>query len=216
MKTCDQDGELCADDSVCTARSQGEPVCYIGGELPAGSACNSNLQCAPGLLCAGVTDGEYYCIRACETGPDTSTRCASSETCVKTGPNRGVCRSSVGHRCAISQSCDADSLCPNNLTCLTCASDTPELHDYFPGGYCSNIGCTDDTDCPGVAACRSLTDNDSPSVCLRTCDGPADCRLDPGYTCLQPADCADTGAPADCRNFLDERGLCLPDEAAPW
>jgi hypothetical protein len=85
MRDCDLDAvRLCEDGAVCleTDSTGGRPadlgVCYLGGSVAVGSACNGNLECVSGAVCVSV-GGAQSCYEACST--DASGQCGKGEVC---------------------------------------------------------------------------------------------------------------------------------------
>lgn len=195
MRICPRAGRLCEDGSVCAPVTGAPGVCYLGGFRARGAECESNLQCEPGLVCAGVDDNELHCLEACHIDDGG---CEEDEFCrTFEGSRKGVCRTRVG------APCDSAANCPADLACVQTVGETP-----FANGYCSR-GCSTEADCPHQAHCRRPP-GEKQGVCLAPCTFRAECQFGGGYRCLDDSTCRRTDAPEACRAFRGDASFCVP------
>lgn len=198
MAKCTVNYDLCMDGSVCLpVMTQDASICYLGGGFAEKEACNSNLDCAPGLLCFG-TSGQFFCRQACDEGLGA---CASDDYCLRLSTGAGLCRDTVGAPCP-------GAPC---ATGLGCSLDDPDISSLFPGGYCTK-DCGSDADCPGDSVCRKFP-SVAKSICVGSCSHPSDCRFNAGYDCYDATSCSDSADPTACETFFGGHRLCLT--AAP-
>jgi hypothetical protein len=91
--------------------------------------------------------------------------------------NAGPQGRGIGEPCT-----DAEQCAGRGATCLEELSVfNGFLTIEFPGGYCAQADCEEDSDCPEGALCFSSIPNQT--FCAKACDGNSDCRTREGYTC---------------------------------
>lgn len=197
MSDCQEPGRICGGGEVCTSTGGAGAVCYLGGEARRHDTCESNPQCAKGLLCFGA-EGLKYCLPACY-GPDPD--CASGEVCVAGASGRGYCRGEVGRSCEVAGSvCDAAG--------LQCSSQLGGAFDAFFVSPACTAPCEEDSDCGPGAACRDI-DDEGTRACLDVCEDDSDCRFNIGEECWSPAECTTSPDPGRCAALTDGANLCL-------
>lgn len=156
-----------------------------------GMPCDANQPCAVGQICSEGICVEDRCRADADCGPDQicvtprlgqpaevdgghcAARCEPERGCRQAGEvckplgGKSVCllegAQSIGQRCARHQECGGEAVCLD-----------------LPGGYCGRVGCDG---CPDGSVCARHDDRD---VCLRACDGPAQCRVAEQYVCREP------------------------------
>lgn len=98
MAGCDADAtRICDDGSACIGavgpdmEPLDEDVCYLGGTVAIGEACEGTLDCAAGGICVD-TGTEQSCFHACFT--DAESPCAAGEECTALMDmgNKGFCQ----------------------------------------------------------------------------------------------------------------------------
>lgn len=87
MTPCAEDERLCEDGSVCLAAASGQRVCYIGGDVPPGEACEDSGDCEPGAVCV-ADDAGARCRPACDTRRPS---CLEGLVCTELEAPRGFC-----------------------------------------------------------------------------------------------------------------------------
>ena len=201
MSNCQQPGRICGGGEVCTSIGGAGAVCYLGGDVPRHSACESNPQCEKGNLCFGA-DGEKYCLEACY-GPDPD--CEEGEVCVSSASGRGYCRGEVGRSCEVSGSvCDSSG--------LQCSSLLGGAFSAFFTTPACTAPCSTDEDCGPGAACRTIDEDgegNKTRACLDVCEEDSDCRFNLGEKCWAPIECPTSGDPALCNELTDGKSICL-------
>lgn len=90
--------------------------------------------------------------------------------------NSGDDEGQIGDPCS-----DAEDCVGRSATCLEELSIFSILTIEFPGGYCAQSDCEDDSDCPDGARCFSSIPNQT--FCAKSCDRNSDCRTSEGYEC---------------------------------
>ena len=202
MTNCSQPGRICEDGSVCAPAAQGnQPTCFTAGTTPQGEPCETNLDCVSGTACFGI-EGEHYCLDAChELDPDVCPEGTYCETGSSGG--KGLCRSIVGAGCSSSDDC---------LDSVICSSEIgEEFTDLLTAGYCTQPGCSDDSECPTGSVCRTVPGTTTP-ICMATCASDGDCRFNQDYRCLRDSYCDEASNPEECESFRDGEDICLPVE----
>jgi hypothetical protein len=206
MQNCDERWRICGDGSVCTPRlNSAAPICFTAGTTPRGERCANNLECEPGTLCFG-SSGELYCLDACHQLDENV--CPPDSRCeVIDSGGKGLCRPRLGASCATSADCSDDLRCSEELA--------DELQGLLPAGYCTEAGCTTDSDCPLGGVCRTLPGPDATTeiaICMATCTTDGDCRFNQDYRCLRDSYCDQVGNPQECEAFRDGKDICFPVE----
>ncbi len=163
------------------AEAAGEELCTV--------SCRTDADCgrvlgAPGV-CAG--DGsDRLCHRACPAGG----ACGGSERCVSAAASSGprtVCvpRGRVYRPCVL-----GDATCRSGLSCVPTVS-----RGGSPGGLCTQVGCTTNSDCPehdfGIAVCLADPGDPARRRCEHRCRSDSDCV---GYRTVCTAADEDAGA----------------------
>ncbi|MDB4989214.1 MAG: Multiple EGF-like-domain protein 3 precursor [Myxococcaceae bacterium] len=164
----------------CTNRNDGGVATECGAGFCAGNACTGvcteDSTCGAGAVC--VQNGFYgsagTCTQSCGSDTDCKTYKANGNVgCIAAG-SRMVCGPKVYAIAPnmVGKACAADADCGTTGQCLTAIglAQTPT-----PGGYCSVIGCQDDSVCGG-GSCIAAT-----ATCAAPCTSDASCR--PGYSC---------------------------------
>lgn len=93
MQQCVEGDRVCADDTACLPSATSEKhVCYSGGTVPLGDACNGNTECDHGVCVEW--QGQPRCYAPCHL--DDPLVCPSGELCapVEGDPVAGFCRPS--------------------------------------------------------------------------------------------------------------------------
>jgi hypothetical protein len=179
--TCTDDGDCCAVEGECKT-----DIVQICSPFQSNDDRYCFLSCEPDDL-VGTDDEAEYC--QLEASPDFICRSSGGGS-----DNRKIC---MPGQCGIGADCAIADDCGGELECIT----------TFEGGYCTQIGCTLDTDCPQPGAgqgsrCVTIAGT---NYCLRTCTGASDCNF--CRTTLDLTDCTDQA------NFVDSTGtanVCLP------
>ena len=159
--------------------------------------CASTVSLAS---CATEVVTRYPCER-CDASPDDAPDAAGD---APESDGSGGEPAWVGNACATPADCGASS--------RTCVTET--LLGTFgltgaevPGGMCSRLACTADSDCGPEGYCfnaQALTGTNI-AICLRTCATTDDCaRPDENYTCFNRALVLPD----------EEGGVCLSDDLA--
>lgn len=195
-------GEEC-DGGYCSTSAPGGGYC-LAACIP--EACPNGSTCVQ----LGDEEGDTWCMDSCLTNGD----CRAEHHCVPLEGGGGVCfpRCTSDSHCS-SGVCDRSSgECVLGVVGTGCGADVDCGDGYFcatntPGGYCSRL-CDHTRPCPAGSDCIS---QGSSSVCLATCDGPADCR-NSDYLCHEghclPACQSDDDCPI--RNVCDTgSGMCV-------
>ncbi len=126
----------CAGGFVCQPFRGERHVCFPGGTVAAGGACDPEAtDCAEGTYCRAFGDGTGICVSRCEVmnGTNNTLACEAGETCQPVGDdtfNFGRC----GIECTPNNSADAS--CPANLQ--NCIADD----DDMTASYCEASGMT--------------------------------------------------------------------------
>lgn len=154
-----------AASSGCTAMScdSGE-VCDAGAGSCVSDFCFDETDC-PGT---GFTCEETYCANACTADGDCRT---SSGYACKEG--------AAGRYCGLSGSGAAGASCVDHTGCQgqqVCVKTSR-------GGYCAEATCAG---CPAGTKCATVGGQ---SICAKTCNSAADCRVSDGYTCSAEKTC---------------------------
>lgn len=194
MAQCDTPYNLCEAGVCLPLTPRPESICYIGGNRDAGDACDTNLDCAPGLLCVGSSQ-RFLCAQAC----DAESRCMSGESCKTLETGASMCVSNVGQPCAQSGEC----LDPS----LTCTSE-------LDSSYLTELGadvCTSQVceACPPNSFCVPLDGTPAP-VCFPTCETDADCRFALGFRCVDRSFCLTQSEPETCEMAVGAGRFCAP------
>ena len=180
----------CGSGAACDPVAQNCPSgegCYPGvmglrcaprGVVGDGTACVRDVDCRPGLFCAGP-DGTSVCTRLC--CPLSSGGCALNSVCVGfAGATYGACVASCDARmqtgCAVGESCYPidgrgrtacflPGLANQGDSCSTPNACAPRLACLAPRDATSRCVrvCTDGMDCAAGQVCRTLAG--SVSVC---------------------------------------------------
>ena len=195
-------GELCDGDCPqAAAACDDADVCTQ--DLLAGSAAQCNAQCVNNPINTCI-NGDGCCPSSCNSGNDSDCPAAIAP---------------VGGACGVTQDCQTTA----NLTafCLD------EAQYGFPGGYCTQFSCANDTDCPNNTHC--FVDS---GICMRSCVSDADCpRAD--YACGDIGDGKRTcvpdnrnpsgGAPGascaandECQGTIAGAGICYDSALSNW
>ena len=205
MAGCTEPGRICQGGEVCVALSQSATlpaVCFLGGGVPEGVACGSNLECASGYSCFG-TQSERFCIKACHLA-DKNT-CGEGSTCLANESGRGFCRPLTSRGCEQDGDCvalDATLVCSTSLQAQGAGA-------LLPTPSCTKT-CTDDASCPAGATCRGL--KGGAKLCLTRCQRDASCRFNQGNRCMTQERCAGSNDPEACEALFapaPTEGLCL-------
>ena len=201
MARCEESWRPCPDGSLCLPTMAMGAVCYTGGDRPGGSACASNIECGPGLLCLGTENAGRYCMRACHWEVPV---CEADERCwmIDESTGKGYCIDRLG------ASCTPGSACGEGLVCSQEALSEPRERELFPLGACLAVDCQGDEDCPGDGRCRPLgAAENARRVCVDGCQEDSDCRFYHDYRCVDEARCRqEATAVEDCLARVGEGG----------
>ncbi|MEZ4462268.1 MAG: hypothetical protein R3E66_21605 [bacterium] len=193
MALCTQEYAVC-DPGVCLPLTpRPASICFIGGDVPRGDACSTNLDCSPGSLCVG-SDDTFVCAQAC----DATHACPDGRHCKTLDTGASICVTDVGEPCAQGQVC-ADPT-------LTCTADLGTAYlDVLGVDVCTTTPCTA---CDGDAVCLSYPGLPD-SACFARCTSDADCRFGLGFKCLGNDLCDAFDDPMACRVALGSGSACV-------
>lgn len=157
----------CFNDEDCgPGRSCGDGyVCIDAG-------CTDNAQCGDGSICPypGPGDALRVCAGTCAVNAD----CGDGQACKGYAEGRACGQTGAGTNGA---PCSTFADCSGQRTCLD-----------VPGGYCAELGCATNFDCPQGSFCIA-DDAGGANVCLKDCFAGADaCRLAEGHVCNDVTD----------------------------
>jgi hypothetical protein len=138
----------CPLDTVCNASCVAD-TCIAEGDCPSNHGCPI----------AGPAAAPRHCGAACNDPAD----CRAGEQCKSFASGRFCAR---GGTRPTGNACTSVADCAGEAACLD-----------WPGGYCAEAGCTDNTDCVAGTWCV-----DGLGVCAQGCVSDA-CREAEGYTC---------------------------------
>jgi hypothetical protein len=173
------------------------PVPWPPGGFCTAIECTTDADCGEGSVCGQLSNGEETfgaCLPACCEGVGVGDVCSVGRICTDNafGENLGVAACLPGTPAVPDGApCEDFGACDINSTCRA---------DPFirPGGQCTVLGCTADSDCApgGAGRCVNLAEDQVGNLCVDDCDVDADCRTDEGYRCI------DHGVPAGkfCRH----------------
>ncbi len=82
----------------------------------------------------------------------------------------------IGEACT-----DAEQCTGRSATCLEELNVFNFITVDFPGGYCTQTDCEEDTDCPTGSRCFTSIPNQS--FCAKTCRANSECRTRENYSC---------------------------------
>ena len=193
MALCEQEYSVC-DPGVCLPLTpRPASICFIGGDVPIGGACSTNLDCAPGALCVG-SDDTFVCAQAC----DATHACPQGRHCKTLDTGASICVTDVGEPCVEGQAC-VD-------TTLTCTAELgPDYNRVLGVDICTTAPCTE---CGADAVCLAypgLPDH----ACFPQCTSDADCRFGLGFRCQDSAMCDVFDDPMACRVALGSGSACV-------
>lgn len=203
-ETCDPNGNDCASGETCTETSLGG-LCVGGSTANNTNPNNMNTNnTSANNTSANNTSANNTAANNTNntsTTPNNSNTGNTSTTPPNTNTGNGI--DDAGAACASDADCDG--------TCIAT--------EQFPGGYCSSLGCTADTECGQSGVCVNVGDS---NACLASCADESDCREgyacqddgaggnicfpqppDPGAACSSDADCGG----AVCFG-IGEQGYC--------
>lgn len=190
VSTCGASGVACA---ACGANQ----VCLAGvcettspqqdAGTDGGSSCNATT--CPNGCCANV-GGASACFLGtsatyCGTGGEACSSCAGTgKVCTKLGTAGGACTlpPDAGQP-NTGTACTGDTDCTGSNTCRTATSSGA---NQYTGGYCTHE-CSQNSPCASDSLCVGVTAYGESAVCLKLCQGAADCRT-PGYNCYTVGD----------------------------
>ncbi|MDB4974917.1 MAG: hypothetical protein JWN48_3258 [Myxococcaceae bacterium] len=164
--------------AACTTPTDGGVATECGDGFCAGGSCsgicNEDSTCGVGAVC--IPNGFYgsagTCQQACTADRDCKQFKANGTVgCIEANA-RKICGAKVFPLApgVVGTACTADAQCGTTGQC----QDTLGLRQTpAPGGYCSVLGCQDDSVCGG-GTCAAGT-------CYAGCTSDASCRS--GYTC---------------------------------
>jgi hypothetical protein len=175
---------LCDAYLACAGDATPDAVASLGKYGPTGG-CWTNLAAAD--TCRTDCESNLLALRSANP---------SVQSCLPEGFTLDPTRPPYG---SVGANCNDDTNCGENGHCLT-------EGDHYPGGYCTQLGCTSMT-CPSGSGCYVLADNSH--VCLQKCKKDADCGH--GYLCdttnkICTPGCAGTGCGPD--ELCGDDGLC--------
>jgi uncharacterized protein (TIGR03382 family) len=189
-----------------------------GGGIGAGEYCWGAAQCANGLECVAIPDGEAQCAGSCQDDGD----CPNGQRCFGAEANRpGLClgggEGAFGDPCESDLDC-AEVLClPISDTLSVCAAECdPARSACEVGGSCIAVD-----DIPGLEGiCVPPGDVDEGGAC------GGDDRCGPDLTCILETDDAgacraacdpfgDCARNRGCTPFGDDQWFCLPTANLP-
>ena len=175
-------------------------ACYTGDDGTEGvGLCEEGAEACVAGVWSGECDDEVVPeTEDCDDGDDNDCDGAADDADPDCGPELSI----PGDPCIDEIDCEEP------LICLA----FPE-HPNFRSGYCGDVDCDRDSDCPDDSACVDLWDE---TYCLIECDDDSQCRG--GYGCLALAG-AEVCVPtcetssqcldADFPICDEERGLCV-------
>ncbi len=176
------------------AAAEGQSDCFSDEDCGAGrrcgdgfvcvdAGCTDNAQCGDGAICPWPGPGDA--LRVCASTCGVNADCGGGEACKGFAEGRACGVTGAGTNGA---PCQTFADCSGQRTCLD-----------VPNGYCAELGCATNFDCPQGSFCTPDADG-GPNVCLKDCFAGADaCRLAEGH---------------ECQNLTDTRGnarsVCVP------
>jgi hypothetical protein len=158
--------------------------------LGTSSGCSSTFNCPAGTVCNGSACIDDTCTPpdGCPAGhfcptpggsdwiSDCVDSCSSSSSCrdgyaCKAFPEGSGC-AGTGYGLP-GDACFSFRSCSGEMTCLS-----------WPGGYCAEMDCLWNSDCPAGSYCVDVTPGFVLGLCVKDCWASDDlCRLSAGYTC---------------------------------
>lgn len=166
-------GATCVDDTDCQAV---DALCVT--DFPGGYCtvlfCQSDADCGGDGLCLTVDNqGTTACFDGCTTPAD----CRTGYECLNLGqPGFDVCSPIEAPPATPGVPCTDDADCGSG------PDDLCVLDPAFVDGYCTTLGCQDDSDCGGVDGVCLAVDQQGSTACFDGCVVDLDCRT--GYECL--------------------------------
>lgn len=180
-----------------------------------GKACNADADCNGGTCSQGQFFPDGYCSGGCYkdadcgaggvcrmnlygTGGDCFESCKVDSDCARDAMGYGCLKTGDLTVCAAKSDPLPDgvvgSACADNSMCGTgvCAMRVGPEQVATPGGYCSSLDCTLDTDCGAGGVCSPTMGR---TRCYKGCTDGKECRE--GYSCVPRGD--------------DQRSVCFPD-----
>ncbi|MBT9555092.1 MAG: hypothetical protein IV100_03635 [Myxococcales bacterium] len=170
---------------------------YLRVEGPAGTAlavemvtfesegCESSKACDPEDICWIATGAcvSAYCFdeEDCPLGQDMP--CHENQ-CLAGCTYEGDCK--LGWSCKgydFGTFCGPSGTGASGAACAVAADCDGAASCTFPGngGYCGQVGCKSNPECPSDASCVQL--NSDQTLCAKKCVSNGDCRAGDGYTC---------------------------------
>jgi hypothetical protein len=153
-----------------------QPRCRAAGDNAAGSICNDQEQCAPGLGCDPTNRCRQYCC-----APGERTGCPANEACLLEFRDSndqslgvGICQQCDASDPITSVGCGANEACypaGNDGSCVLCA---PPRTNGRPGSACSTS-----SDCRPGLGCRQT----NPPQCATFCSVQASSGCGTGEAC---------------------------------
>ena len=134
-----------------------DKVCDKAVGLCVSDYCDVDADC-PALPCL-----DTYCVDGCTYDAD----CRLDYRC------KGF---ADGRYCGVYGTKPTGDACQAFSECAGAAS----CHFKDQGGYCTNVGCLSNAECPTDSGCVDYLDT---SLCGRKCTSNGDCRQDEGYSC---------------------------------
>lgn len=129
------------------------------------------------LALVGCYEGKVNYLDASEAPTDVVADDAATDVApedIPAPPDTGEGEPFVGAPCESDDDCPAEACVPaDGLTSIGLDVD-------LPGGMCTELFCTADSDCGAQAACGRMG---VVSLCLPACTSYADCRYAQGYSC---------------------------------
>ena len=188
-----QSGLLCADKTTKLKAISG--ICLTDK----GSQCDSNLDCALGLVCHNEVCKKILSLN--DNCSDASSFCFSSDnslTCVAStdSSEQSFCKSNVGGSCTVDSDCLSNLICGGITGSMKCMSPPSP-----PGGLCSS-----DLDCDTSSPYSSNECETSSGYCVSKCENDAQCFTPPNTnsvsSCNSAGFCTVVPTLDNCKTFL--------------
>lgn len=197
-------GKSCTPENAATTCGGGD--CLAG---TCANGCTNDAQCGAGAYCQLVnlygTLGT--CVETCSRDEDCEQYASGADVGCVAAQGRNVCGTKqrplapgvVGNACTAANEatqCGATGECATSLG----LPPTPA-----PDGYCSLLGCSDNTQCGGGACVGAVA---ALARCYKSCSSNGDCRT--GYTCQDRSARGGTTAKVCAPTPAGDAGAPLP------